>query len=143
MISFIIQTYKLAKRLNADAYVLSIAMPLPNTEFWRIVEPDIKPEELDRLNWNGQDAEFTNKCNKSAVPAEILVPMYNSIYRALKKQAELKKIKRYPIYLLTLLKMKGRVERCKFELLVWVRRIITFLHIRKQVKYLRGLINAR
>jgi anaerobic magnesium-protoporphyrin IX monomethyl ester cyclase len=58
-------TKNLAREIKADAYVFSIATPLPGTRLYEMVGEDIRPHDYSLLNWNG--SAFTEKLNKSEI----------------------------------------------------------------------------
>lgn len=123
------QTFNLAKELHAYTYVLSIAMPLPNTELWNMVNPDIGIDELDKLNWNGDDFELTDRCNRSLIPTEKLIYLYHYFTRKLRKIAVLKTLKNYHRYLLDFMRLGNKFERFKIEIMYLLKQNITILRI--------------
>lgn len=81
------QTYELACELRAHAYVLSLAMPLPGTGLWDMVNPAIAESEFDCLNWHGEDRRMTDICNRSLVPTPRLIELHHLMSRRLKHRA--------------------------------------------------------
>ncbi|MBF0312295.1 MAG: B12-binding domain-containing radical SAM protein [Oligoflexia bacterium] len=58
-------TKELAKAIQADVYVFSIAIPLPGTKLYEMVGESISPLDYNALDWNGSD--LINKVNKSEI----------------------------------------------------------------------------
>jgi radical SAM superfamily enzyme YgiQ (UPF0313 family) len=58
-------TKNIARRINADVYVFSIATPLPGTKLYELVSEDIDPHQYSLLDWNG--SRLTEKLNKSEI----------------------------------------------------------------------------
>lgn len=81
------QTFNLARRLHADAYVMSIAMPIPGTGLWNMVKPELSAGEYDMLNWHGENFEITDRCNKSCVSTGELIRLHNRFTRVLQQRA--------------------------------------------------------
>jgi radical SAM superfamily enzyme YgiQ (UPF0313 family) len=138
------QTYDLARALRAHAYVLSIAMPLPHTALWDLVQPQIAPEEYDRLNWHGDDFAMTDRCNKSLVPTRELIALHDDYTRKLQRVANLTTLATYHHYLATFMRLGNLFERIKFEVLYRLRQnrtiLRTYLFLKSHFK-LVGKIN--
>jgi radical SAM superfamily enzyme YgiQ (UPF0313 family) len=58
-------THKVARQIAADAYIFSIATPLPGTRLYEMVNEHIGPQDYALLDWNGSC--LTRKLNKSAI----------------------------------------------------------------------------
>lgn len=116
------RTFALAKELNACAYVLSIAMPLPNTGLWNMVNPLIKAEEYEKLNWHGEDVSITDRCNKSLVSTERLIYLHDHFGKELRKKA-LKASGSCRGYFSLFMRLGNKCERLKFEIICHLRRV--------------------
>lgn len=116
-------TYLLSKELNAHAYILSIAMPLPNTGLWNMVAPRIGPDEYDKLNWHGEDFELTDRCNRSGVSTQKLLQLHEYYGKKLQNAAIARTFRNYGQYLSTFMKLGHKPERLKFEFICRVRQI--------------------
>lgn len=116
-------TYMLGKELNAHAYILSIAMPLPNTDLWKMTDPKISPGEYDRLNWHGDNFDLTDRCNKSAVPTAELIRLHHYYGKQLRNAAISRTLRGYGQYLRVFLRLGHKFERLKFELICRLRQV--------------------
>lgn len=101
------KTIKLAKKINADEYVFSIATPLPGTELYQMVGEEIKPEEYSLLDWNG--SPLTDRLNKSEIPD------ISNTLKKLQREYFLKSVTKSIFTNLTFFMMKNhKKERIKF-----------------------------
>lgn len=137
-------TFNLSKELKAHAYILSIAMPFPNTELWNMVTPKIEIREFDNLNWHGEDFNLTDRCNKSLVPTSRLIYLHNYFTKELQKMARLITLKSYHIYIAEFMKMGNKFGRFKFEIMDGLRQnnqlLMIYLYLKKRFKIV-GRIN--
>jgi len=136
------ETFYLAKELNADAYILSIAMPIPGTKLWNQINPQIKVEEMDRMNWGGEDFETTNKFNHSAVDTRRLIFLYNYFFNILKRRSNLKAIKNYHGYLRLILKMGHKISRLWFVFRYHLRPVKSYLRKSKVIYSIYLFLNS-
>lgn len=107
------QTFNLAKRLHANSYVVSIAMPIPGTELWDMVNPRMKDDEYDLLNWHGESFEITDRCNKSNVPTRKLIYLHNHFLKVLQQRASWRTFINYNMYLIYIIKLDSKLLRMK------------------------------
>lgn len=56
-------TVDLAKKINADVYIFSVATPLPGTRLYDMIKEYIGPEEYNYIDFHG--GKLTEKLNKS------------------------------------------------------------------------------
>lgn len=110
------QTFNLAKRLHANSYVLSIAMPIPGTELWNMVNPQLNTDEYGMLNWHGEYFEITDRCNKSRVSTGKLIRLHNHFTRVLQQRAAWKTFASYNMHLIYMMKLDNKISRLICEL---------------------------
>ena len=120
------QTLRLGIEINADSYVLSIATPLPNTQLWDMVKPDIDEAQLHRLNFF--DSEILEKFNKSQV--RDLVKLREMFLDRLNRNSRIaKKVRNYLWYLKIFTKTRYKGEYILYFRKIARRRIVNIFKV--------------
>ncbi len=105
------QTLSLAGKLRANAYVMSIAMPIPGTELWNVVRPGLNAGEYGKLNWHGENPEITGRCNRSRMETGKLIRLHNRFTAVLQKRAAWNTFINCDIHLVYMMRMDNKLAR--------------------------------
>jgi radical SAM superfamily enzyme YgiQ (UPF0313 family)/predicted SAM-dependent methyltransferase len=128
------KTLQLAKEINADSYVLSIATPLPNTKLWEMVDPDIAEDEIYKLNFF--ESELLDVLNKSEV--KDLISLRKEFLCQLSSQHKNRKhLSLFMWHLRILFRTKYKREYLGYYARDYIREIINILDYRLKTD-LRG-----
>lgn len=105
------ETHRIAEEINADAYIFSIATPLPGTRLYGMVNEKISPHEYAQLDWNG--SALTGRLNKSRI--RDLIAEKDRLYRKFLGRMLVKSLVSGGNYRF-FLRNKNKYARCLFAL---------------------------
>lgn len=110
------ETYDLAKRLNAEASFLSMAMPMPGTELFDRVKPDLSDDEWARVDTARLNPGIVDRCNRSEVPTDRLIKIHKRFTMTLRRAALRRTLLTYPQHLRRLARLPHPVRRIAFDM---------------------------